>query len=35
LAKKAYGESKPLNDNSTPELRDVNRRVDFLVLDVQ
>lgn len=27
-----YGESRPLNDNSTDEMREINRRVEFVIL---
>ncbi|EPZ56626.1 chemotaxis MotB domain protein [[Clostridium] sordellii ATCC 9714] len=30
---KGYGEYKPLLDNSTPENRAINRRVDILIVD--
>ena len=33
FAVKGYGEFKPLVDNSTPENRSINRRVDILIVD--
>ena len=33
FAVKGYGEFKPLVDNSTPENRAINRRVDILIVD--
>ncbi|MBP5366397.1 MAG: OmpA family protein, partial [Bacteroidales bacterium] len=30
-----YGESRPLNNNATPEQREVNRRVEFMILEVE
>lgn len=29
-----YGESRPLNKNATPQQRDINRRVEFMILEL-
>ncbi|MBQ3618532.1 MAG: OmpA family protein [Bacteroidales bacterium] len=29
-----YGESRPLNQNATPRQREVNRRVEFMILEL-
>ena len=29
-----YGESRPLNKNATPQQREVNRRVEFMILEL-
>lgn len=30
-----YGESRPLNKNATPQQRDINRRVEFMILELE
>ena len=35
LVPMGYGESRPLNDNSTEQKRDINRRVEFMILELE
>ena len=35
LSPVGYGESRPLNKNATPEQRNINRRVEFMILELE
>ena len=35
LSVKGYGETRPLNNNATPQERERNRRVEFMILELE